>query len=449
MRAAELAERICARASVPAQVLVVEGRQRTTRLGAGVVLNLSDVECAEATITVLIDGAEGSARTTCLDDEGLGNCLARAELAARARPADPDHPGLLSEAQAGSPQGEAAWDEATAEGGNPRESAVIGEAIEAARAHGAELAGLILRRWEHRAVANTTGLLRADRRTVAQARYIATRQAGGGYRDGVADAESGLDHRSLADEAGRVAARGVDPQPVDPGLYDVVLSPQAVIGLLEWLAYIGFGSRCWEDGTSFLAGREGEKLTGSCVSVWDPGPEDSLPMGFDDEGCARRRVDFLVDGVACGPVHDRSSAARAGCAATGHTVQGGLFPSSGARASAIHMAGGEHEDLLRDLEHGLFIERFHYINGFLDPRKARMTGLTRDGLFEVRDGQLGRALGDLRFTEDILDAFSRIDAVSALRHTAPAGSRGHGTYAAPAVRIRGFRFTGSAARAPS
>jgi len=448
VRAAELAERICARSSVPAQVLVVEGRQRTTRLGAGVVLNLSDVECAEATITVLIDGAEGSARTTCLDDEGLGSCLARAELAARARPVDPDHPGLLTEALAGAPESEGAWDEATAVG-NPHESAAIGAALEAARAHGADLAGLVLRRWEHRAVANTTGLLRADRRTVAQARYVATRQAGGGYRDGVADAESGLDHRALADQAGRVAARGADPQPVDPGVYDVVLSPMAVIGVLEWLSYIGFGSRCWEDGTSFLAGREGQQLTGACVSLCDPGPEDSLPVGFDDEGCARRRVDFLVDGLARGPVHDRPSAKRAGCSATGHTVSGGLFPSSGASANAIHMAGGDHDDLLRDLEHGLFVERFHYINGFLDPRKARMTGLTRDGLFEVRDGQLGRALGDLRFTEDILDAFSRIDAVSALRHTAPAGSRGHGTFVAPAVRIRGFRFTGSAARAPS
>ena len=60
--------------------------------------------------------------------------------------------------------------------------------------------------------------------------------------------------------------------------------------------------------------------------------------------------------------------------------------------------------------------------------------------------RLAEAVGDLRFTEDVLDAFSRIDGVSTQTHCSPFGRRGLGTFSTPAVRIRGFQFTGSAAR---
>ena len=110
------------------------------------------------------------------------------------------------------------------------------------------------------------------------------------------------------------------------------------------------------------------------------------------------------------------------------------------------MAPGQDRDLVAGVEDGLYVERFHYVNGYLDPRRARMTGLTRDGLFRIRGGRLAEAVGDLRFTEDVLDAFSRIDGVSTQTHCSPFGRRGLGTFSTPSIRIRGFQFTGSAAR---
>jgi PmbA protein len=445
VKAHEVAERLCGLAEVPAQVVVVTARQRSTRLGAGVVLNNTDIELAEAEVLVLVDGAEGRARTTVLDDEGLKRALSAATTAARACQANPDHPGFASDADAGAPTATPVWDEATAVG-HEGEGEAVGAAIDAASARGAKLAGLVLRRAEQRVVANTLGLSRSDRRTVAQASWIASCGAGGGFRDEVATRESDLHHAALAAEAADVAVRSADPGPIEPGTWDVVLSSKAVKDLLEWLASIGFGSRAYEDGTSFLAGRRDQKLTSSAVSIWDPGPQDPLPVGFDDEGCGRRRVDFLREGVALGPVWDRASAARNGTQATGHTQGGGLFPASGAQSRALHMAGGDEDDLLAGLKHGLYVERFHYVNGYLDPRRARMTGLTRDGLFEVRDGVIERAVGDLRFTENVLEAFSRIDGISRGLHLSPCGRRGLGSFSTPAVRIRGFQFTGSAAR---
>ena len=38
-------------------------------------------------------------------------------------------------------------------------------------------------------------------------------------------------------------------------------------------------------------------------------------------------------------------------------------------------------EMIRACRRGLFIARFHYVNGLLNPREALMTGLTREGTF--------------------------------------------------------------------
>jgi hypothetical protein len=49
------------------------------------------------------------------------------------------------------------------------------------------------------------------------------------------------------------------------------------------------------------------------------------------------------------------------------------------------------QSLIGGVEDGLLVTRFHYLNGFLDPRKAVMTGMTRDGLMRIKRGRLGAA----------------------------------------------------------
>jgi predicted Zn-dependent protease len=253
----------------------------------------------------------------------------------------------------------------------------------------------------------------------------------------------------MADKAARVAQAASSPVSLPPGRYDVVLEPEAVIELLEWFSGIAFGARAWEEGRSFLKGKKGQAVTGPLVSMYDPGPEaDVRPVCFDHEGVARRRVDFIRDGLAGDVVHDFYSARRAGCAPTGHWAIDERFPVDGPTAGAVVMGTGSDEgDLLDGLEHGLHVHRFHYVNGRLDPQKARMTGLTRDGLFEVRDGQAVRAVRDLRFTENLLEAFERIDALGDTLHSvATFWSEHGGAFAAPRLRIRDFLFTGSCER---
>ena len=449
-RALAIGEAVCKKAGgVPVQATVLLGRNRLTRLGGGVVLHHAEVEDAKVIVRALVEGGEGVAFSNDLSDAGLEQACRQAIETARLSPSLSSRPALPGADDAGELLGEEIWDPATVEGDAEQEEAQLSGALEAARAKNAALAGILCRRGGVRAIVNSNGLSRSGRSTSAYVRFIASCGEGSGHGGALVNRSSDLDLPGLAAQAASVAYAARNPKSLPAGRYDVVLEPEAVIELLEWFSGIAFGARAWEEGRSFLKGRRGERVTGSKVSMYDPGPEAHIvPVSFDREGVARRRVNFIVDGCAGDVVHDRHSAKRNGCASTGHWAIDERFPVDGPTPGAVVMAAGtDSGDLLDGLEYGLHVHRFHYVNGRLDPQKARMTGLTRDGVFEIRDGQVGEAVRDLRFTENLLEAFERIDGLGDTLHSvATFWSEHGGAYAAPRLRIRDFTFTGTCER---
>jgi PmbA protein len=87
------------------------------------------------------------------------------------------------------------------------------------------------------------------------------------------------------------------------------------------------------------------------------------------------------------------------------------------------------------------VTRFHYTNP-VHPVKTVLTGMTRDGTFLIENGELTRPLKNLRFTESILEAFGRAEMLSSKLKLVSSGWGGTGT-CVPAVKIAGFRFTGT------
>jgi len=444
-----LADRVCRLSDgVALQATVTATRRRLTRLGNGVVLFSGHVDDTRVLVRAVLDGAEGTAFTNDLSQEGLTRAVGEATAAARVAPPVSGHPGLPDSAAAGEPVAVDAWDEGTAVGDLSAEAAAVGAALAAARGRDTRLAGVFVRSAWRVAVANTLGLHRVTRGTSVQARLIATCRGASGHAGVMAGSLDTVDLPALADRAAAVAVAGQEPVDLAPGRFDVVLEPPAVIELLNWLAAIGFRAKGLADGTSFLADRLGTAVTGDRVTIRDPGPDTALlPVPFDQEGVARQPVTFIEGGIGRAVVHDRRSGARAGCSSTGHWRLDERFPEPGASPGGLELAAGtDTGDLVSRLEHGLHIHRFHYVNGFLDPRRARMTGLTRDGVFEVRHGRPVHPVRDLRFTEDVLDALGRIDGIGAvLSSVATFRNTIGGAMAAPQLLVRDFAFTGRCA----
>jgi predicted Zn-dependent protease len=101
------------------------------------------------------------------------------------------------------------------------------------------------------------------------------------------------------------------------------------------------------------------------------------------------------------------------------------------------------EAMLAATERGIWVTRFHYVN-IVHPRRGVLTGMTKDGTFLIEDGRITRPVRNLRFTEAIPEAFSRIDAISSGTRLLAAEYSGINARV-PALRIRGFSFTGATA----
>jgi PmbA protein len=302
------------------------------------------------------------------------------------------------------------------------------------------------------AVATTGGCARAHDATVAAFRVWALETPGAGGAAGY----GGHVHRDvralrLAEETARairVCASSREPASLDEGTYDVVLEPEAVIELMEWLSSIAFAAPEVEQGSSPLAGRLGERITGERITITED-PLDPSELGFavpfDREGTWRRRVPLVERGVARAILYDRTYAARAGTASTGSAMLPVPGAAAGVGASALALAPGDAssvDELLAGVERGLYVCRLHYVNGLLEPRRAVMTGLTRDGCFLVDKGRIARPVGNMRFTDSFLEGLARCDAMTRERRAVPTSWTDAGAFVAPALRIRGWRFNG-------
>ena len=277
---------------------------------------------------------------------------------------------------------------------------------------------------------------------------IVENEKSSGYASFVARNPDQLDVDVLAQEAIGKTSRE-EPIQVEPGEYEVILEPYAVDELLSFLGYLGFHALAVQEGRSFFSHRFGEKMVDERVTIYDDGLDpEGLQVPFDFEGVPKKRVTFFERGVAKEATYDSFTAGREGKDSTGHGL---IAPNtSGPIPINLFMKGGESslEEMIQSVRRGIYVTRFHYTN-VAEPMKAVITGMTRDGTFLIEGGEIKRPVKNLRFTESILKALSRVTAVSRDRKICSEGtvySRRFVTGAVvPAVKIDGFNFSGVSA----
>jgi predicted Zn-dependent protease len=189
-----------------------------------------------------------------------------------------------------------------------------------------------------------------------------------------------------------------------------VLEPYAVADLLHWFGFDSFNALAFLEERSFFAGRIGEPAFDPKVTIVDDALDPrGLPSAFDFEGTPKQRVPLVEEGVVRGPVWDRTTAARAGRASTGHALPA-AERSFGPLPTAVAVAPGEATSLeeLADLVgDGIHVTRVHYLS-VVNPREGVITGMTRDGTFRIRDGEVAEPLVNLRFTVALPDVLADV-----------------------------------------
>jgi PmbA protein len=422
-----------------ADAVLVSTDQNITRFAnSNVHQNMSE-ESAELTLRVIVDNAAGVASTTVFDADEIARTAALAREAARHGDALQNFTGLY---RGGEPAPELrTFDERVAAMPPAEKAHALRAMFERGRERGLTFAGVYGTGASSAACANTHGVRRFCRLTVSNASVIAIGSNASGYA--AEHARGPLDVVALGDEAiGKaMLAAGHDAQ-LAPGAYDVILEPAAVGEVFEWLDMIAFTGSSFEDGSSFFVGNTGKQLLGASLTVADDAVDDAfLPFPFDFEGMPKRRVALIERGVVRTPVVDKVYADRLGLAPTAN----GWTLGGSDHGHALHIAvdGGEAttEELIRSTKNGVWVTRFNYVNGLLEPRTAQMTGMTRDGTFLIRDGEVVARLPNLRWTQSIVEAFSRIEGLSRDRRRVGTWYNEVGGMLLPAMKIGGWNFS--------
>jgi PmbA protein len=286
------------------------------------------------------------------------------------------------------------------------------------------------------AMASSLGLRRAARHSVAQLIAVCRGDDGSAYGARQAADASTIQAPTLATEVTDRCARNQGATPVDPGTYEVVLSPYAVAEMLEYLGLIGLGGLSVLEHRSFM--RFGEPLMSETVTITDDVRRRELaPLPFDGEGSTTKPVTIIDRGVCAGVVHDSVTAARTGVTTTGHS-----FPQPNAegplpRYLCLQSGEGDPDSMIASCVRGLLITRFWYVRP-VHPLQTIITGMTRDGTFLIQHGRVVRPVRDLRFTQSIVGALADVRSIGSER----VASRGYfGAALAPWLHLGHFTFS--------
>jgi predicted Zn-dependent protease len=179
------------------------------------------------------------------------------------------------------------------------------------------------------------------------------------------------------------------------------------------------------------------------VTIWDDGRDPGgMPMPFDFEGVPRQRVELVTRGVVNGPVCDRITGGKLGMTSTGHALPP-TMRSLGPMATHLFMASGtvSTEEMIRSTERGLYVNRFWYTR-LVHPRDCVITGMTRDGVFLIKDGELAYPVRNLRFTQSYVEALNQVEGVGNETRLLANEFGGYATKV-PALKLSRFNFTGT------
>ncbi|MFF7097689.1 metallopeptidase TldD-related protein [Streptomyces rubradiris] len=325
----------------------------------------------------------------------------------------------------------------------------LGEAFARARAGGRELYGFANHELVSTYVGTSTGLrLRHDQPTgtleLNAKSPDRTRSAwtGRSTRD-FKDVDPGALDAELAVRLGWAERRIELPA----GRYETLLPPTAVADLLIYQLWSASGRDAVEGRTVFSkpggGTRIGERLSELPLTLRSDPNEPGLECppfvithssGGDesvfDNGLPTHATEWIGRGVLKHLSTTRHSAALTGLPVA--PVLGNLILDGGERSL---------EEMVEDTERGLLLTCLWYIRE-VDPATLLLTGLTRDGVYLVENGEVTGQVNNFRFNESPVDLLGRAIEAGRTEKTLPREWSDWFTRAAmPALRIPDFNMS--------
>jgi predicted Zn-dependent protease len=425
-QAKALAEQILSYSKAPeCELLLEQWRSSYTRFAANDVTTAGSVTDLRVHITSRGNRRSGSATVSDSDPEVLQRAVAASEALMALAPEDPEWvDGLPAQKYQAVP----AFHEDTAKAGAVSRRAGVRAALDLARKGELQASGYFETGSSFTAVANKQGNFGFYPSTSAE--YSTTMRT----RDGTGSGWSGRSGprlgsfrpEQLAQVAAQKAVASAKPRALEPGRYTVILEPQAVADLLDWLPQ-ALSARAADEGRSYFSrpgggNRVGEKLFSEAVTLRTDPFDQRLPAApWSTERLPAQATTWIDKGVLKALSVGRYWAEKTGAAP--RPLTGPLMLEGGK---------GTLEQLVAGTERGLLVTRFWYIRS-VNPQTIQLTGLTRDGVWLVDKGKIVVPVNNLRFNDSPANLMKNVEALSE--------AVAIGDAVVPAMRVRDFNFS--------
>jgi predicted Zn-dependent protease len=345
----------------------------------------------------------GTASGTDLDDDSLAKLVAQSEAIAKLAPENPEFMPPIGPQKYVTGTGFSA---ATQGATSDMLAAAVKPVLELAEAKNIQASGFLDIGTDFSCFADSAGLFSYDLESeVLHTVTVRTPDGTGSGWAGTTHCDFGkVDVAGMGASAVDKAVRSQKPVRLPPGKYQVILDPSCVFDLMSWM--IGyFDQRSADEGRSFATkkgggSRLGEQLFGKNVTLTSD-PNDPLVPGavYSDDGQAAQKMSWIENGVLKNLQCSRYWAKK---------MKLSPVPSP----TSLTLAGGTATtgDLIKQVKRGLLITRFWYIRE-VDPQTVLLTGLTRDGVFFIEDGEITKPVCNFRFNESPVAMLNKVIAM--------------------------------------
>jgi len=210
------------------------------------------------------------------------------------------------------------------------------------------------------------------------------------------------------------------------GRYDTIFPSGSVADLYTYMFWVSGAKDAWQGQSVFSkkggGTRVGESLAPLKLNLYSD-PKNALLPGSPfishaasssfssifDNGQPTSRVDWLKDGVLQSLIQTRASSQLTSLPFT--PMGDNLFME-------VTGASGSLEDLIKKVDNGLLVTTLWYIR-MVDPNTLLLTGLTRDGVYYVKNGEVQGATNNFRWNDTPVGALSRISIAGTSEWTQP------------------------------
>lgn len=385
-------------------------------------------------VRTVFDGRTARATTNKSEEESLRRVVATCSEMARQQPKDADllpMPGPQTYSKV------TRFVEATAAASPAARAKVVQGVLGPIAKHGQTAAGVYSTGAFSSVLCNSRGLYAAHRQTRAEFSITVMDKDSSGWAKGNAPDVASIHPRDLAESASWRAVSTRAPRDLPPARYTVILEPAAVLDLLGFLFY-DFAATAVQDQRSCLHERMGKQLFGENITLWDD-VTHALQTGapFDGEGMSRKKVLLIDRGVPRNLVYSRTSAKRAKVKPTGHGLS--LPNEWGEAPMNLVWCGGSTslQEMIASTEFGILVTRVWYIRE-VDPYEKIMTGMTRDGTFQIDRGRIAGGIRNFRFNQSLIEMLNNVEALGPAVRAAGEESF---EMVVPAMKVRNFHFT--------